>query len=126
MNKYTPELDENKEEDHHIWKRENAISKKIEQANQRFQDAERRIIVAEEAIKNIDLELENLENLKRNKASLEYELQKKAVISDNPSVTTPQDIPDDGMNQKKKKKKKKKKKLILLLLILKGLMIIIY
>jgi len=95
MNKYTPELDENKEEDHHIWKRENAISKKIEQANQRFQDAERRIIVAEEAIKNIDLELENLENLKRNKASLEYELQKKAVISDNPSVTTPQDIPDD-------------------------------
>jgi len=95
MNKYTPELDENKEEDHHIWKRENAISKKIEQANKRFQEAERRIMVAEEAIKNIDMELENLENLKRNKASLEYELQKKAVITDNPSVTTPQDIPDD-------------------------------
>jgi WNK lysine deficient protein kinase len=30
MNKYIPELDENKEEDHHIWKRENTITKKID------------------------------------------------------------------------------------------------
>jgi WNK lysine deficient protein kinase len=90
MNKYTPELDENKEEDHHIWKRENAISKKIEQANQRFQDAERRIMVAEDAIKKIDIELENL--AQRNKATLEYQLQKSAVITETSSIRTPQEI----------------------------------
>jgi len=84
MNKYIPELDENKEEDHHIWKRENAISKKIEQANQRYQEAERRIVAAEENIKKIDMELENLA---KSQASLEYELQKKAVISDTPIQT---------------------------------------
>lgn len=84
MNKYIPELDENKEEDHHIWKRENAISKKIEQANQRFQEAERRILAAEDSIKKIDIELENLA---KSQASLEYELQKKAVISDTPIQT---------------------------------------
>jgi len=59
-------------------------------------------MVAEEAIKNIDMELENLENLaKRNKIPLEYELQKKAVITDNPPVLTPQEIvqvDDDYLN----------------------------
>ncbi|ORX79090.1 kinase-like protein [Anaeromyces robustus] len=93
MNKYTPELDENKEEDHHIWKRGNAISKKIEQANQRFKDAERRIMAAEEAIKKIDIELENI--AKKKQATLEYELQKKAVISDG-TIRTPQEMLDDG------------------------------
>jgi len=92
MNKYVPELDENKEEDHHIWKGENAISKKIEQANQRFQDAERRIIAAEDAIKKISIELENLS---RNKNSLEYELKKKVVISDNNVGNNTQELIDD-------------------------------